>query len=143
MTSAGLVDVSLSGHAGSENVVLLFFPGAFTSVCTQQMCDMTSGLGSFNEANARVYGISTDTPFAQAEWAKKLELGFPILSDYQHAVTEAYDVVWPDFAGLGPGTARAVFLIDKAGIIRYAEQTPSLGDLPNAEALVAALAELE
>jgi peroxiredoxin len=94
------------------------------------MCDVTGGIGVYKDANAQVYGISSDTPFVLAEWSKQLKIGFPLLSDYSKAVTQAYDVVWPDFAGLGPGTARAVYVIDKEGVIRYAEQTPTLGDMP-------------
>jgi peroxiredoxin len=143
MTSDGLKDVALSAHRGKENVVLLFYPGAFTPVCTQEMCDMTSGLKRFEDAAAQVYGLSNDTPFVLGEWAKQLKIGFPLLADFQHEVARAYDVVWPDFAGLGPGTARAVVLIDREGIVRYVEQTASLLDLPNYEALHAALDALD
>lgn len=129
-TDTGLQDVKLSDHLGKENVVLLFYPGAFTGVCTKEMCDVTGGIGVYKDANAQVYGISSDTPFVLAEWSKQLNIGFPLLSDYSKAVAQAYDVVWPDFAGLGPGTARAVYVIDKEGVIRYAEQTPTLGELP-------------
>jgi len=141
-TDAGLVDVTLSAHKGKENVVLLFYPGAFTGVCTKEMCDVTNGLGVYKNANAQVYGISSDTPFVLAEWSKQLSIGFPLLSDYSKAVTQAYDVVWPDFAGLGAGTARAVYVIDKAGVIRYAEQTPTLGELPQFAEVEKVLASL-
>lgn len=138
----GTRDVELSSHLGKENVVLLFFPGAFTHICTKEMCDVTSGLGKFASASAQVYGISNDTHYVLEEWSKQLSIGFPLLSDFQHEVARAYDVVWPDFSGLGPGTARAVFVIDKSGVIRYSEQTPTLLDFPNYEALDAALAAL-
>ncbi|MDR3688549.1 MAG: redoxin domain-containing protein [Fimbriimonas sp.] len=141
-TDAGLQDVTLSSHLGKDNVVLLFYPAAFTGVCTKEMCDVTSGLSQFKAASAQVYGISGDTPFALEEWSKKLQIGFPLLADYQRTVTKSYDVVWPDFAGLGEGVARAAFVIDKSGIIRYAEQTPTLADLPNFEAIQATLASL-
>lgn len=138
----GLRDVTLSDHRGKQNVVLLFYPGAYTPVCTQEMCDVTSGLDKFMAIDAQVYGVSNDSPFVLHEWSKQLKVGFPLLSDFQHEVARAYDVVWPDFAGLGPGTARAVILIDKEGIVRYVEQTASLGDAPNYETLDAALAAL-
>jgi peroxiredoxin len=141
-TETGLADVTLSSHQGKENVVLLFYPGAFTGVCTKEMCDVTSGLDKYKTANAQVYGVSNDTPFVLDEWSKKLQIGFPLLSDFQKEVIKAYDVVWPNFAGLGEGTARAVFVIDKAGVIRYAEQTPTLLDLPDFEAVEKTLAEL-
>lgn len=138
----GLRDVRLSDHLGKQNVVLLFFPGAFTHICTKEMCDVTEGMSKFEGASAQVYGVSNDTPFVLEEWSKQISLGFPLLSDFQHEVAKAYDVVWPDFAGLGPGTARAVFIIDMKGVIRYAEQTPTLLDFPNYAAIDAALVRL-
>ncbi|AIE83388.1 redoxin domain-containing protein [Fimbriimonas ginsengisoli] len=139
----GVHDVRLSDHRGKENVVLLFYPGAYTHICTKEMCDVTEGLGKFKAANARVYGISNDSPFVLEEWSKHLNIGFPLLSDFQHDVARAYDVVWPDFAGLGPGTARAVFIIDREGVIRYSEQTPTLLDFPDYEAIERALGDLD
>lgn len=130
-----VVDVTLSSHHGSENVVLLFYPGAFTPVCQKEMCSITDGLGDYHELNAAVYGISGDTQFALAEWAKQFGIAVPLLADYQRSVTRAYNVTWPNFAGLGEGVARAVFVIDKEGIIRYAEQTPTLLDLPHFDAV--------
>lgn len=142
MDAEGLREVSLDAHQGEANVVLLFFPGAFTPVCTQEVCEVTSDLSRFNTSNAKVYGVSNDSPFVLQEWARQLKVGFPLLSDFQHEVAEAYDVVWPDFAGLGPGTARAAIVIDKQGVIRYSEQTPTLGGLPNFETLHEVLATL-
>ena len=141
-TESGLVDVTLSSHQGKENVVLLFYPGAYTGVCTKEMCDVTSGLHAYKNANAQVYGVSNDSPFVLEEWSKKLQIGFPLLSDFQKDVARAFDATCADFAGLGEGVARAVFIIDKEGIIRYSEQTPTLGDMPDFEAVTAALAAL-
>lgn len=141
-TAEGLVDVKLSDNFGHQNTVLLFYPGAFTHICAQEMCDVTQGLGKFEAANAQVYGVSNDTPFVLEEWSKQLKIGFPLLSDFQHKVAQAYEVVWPDFAGLGPGTARAVIVIDKEGVVRYAEQTPTLLDFPKYDDIQAALAQL-
>ncbi len=141
-TAEGLKDITLSDHLGKENVVLLFYPGAFTGVCTKELCDVTGGLSAYSDASAQVYGVSPDSPFSLEEWSKKFSIGFPLLADYQKTVTEAYDVVWPDFAGLGKGTARAVFVINKEGVIAYADQTPGLGDMPDFEPVLAALATL-
>ncbi len=138
----GVVDVKLSDSRGKANVVLLFYPGAFTHICTKEMCDVTQGLEKYNAANAQVYGISNDTPFVLEEWAKQLSIGFPLLADFQKDTARAYDVIWPDFAGLGEGTARAVFIIDKDGIIRYSEQTPTLLDFPDYAAIESALSSL-
>lgn len=142
MTADGLVDVKLSDNFGSKNTVLLFFPAAFTGVCTEQMCDMTAGLGDFGGVDAVVYGISADTPFAQAEWAKKSSISVQLLSDYQKETIEAYDVVLPDLVGLGKGSQRAAFVIDKEGVVRYSEQTPTPLEKPNAEAIMSALKTL-
>lgn len=139
MTADGLVDVKLSDNFGSKNTVLLFFPAAFTGVCTEQMCDMTAGLGDFGGVDAVVYGVSADTPFAQAEWAKKSSISVQLLSDYQKETIEAYDVVLPDLVGLGKGSQRAAFVIDKEGVVRYSEQTPTPLEKPNAEAIMSAL----
>lgn len=138
----GLVDVKLSELLGEHSVVLLFFPGAFTGVCTQQMHDVSAKLPEFKTANAVVFGISCDTPFSQFAWAEKEDFTVPFLSDYQHQVTELYDVVLPDLAGIGPSSQRAAFVIDKQGVIRYSEQMPKLTDIPSADAILDCLETL-
>jgi peroxiredoxin len=142
MTSDGLKDVTLSDHKGKDTVVLLFYPGAFTHVCADEVCIVTNDIAKFQASNATVYGVSNDSPWSAAEWSKQLKIGFPLLSDFQHEVAQAYDVVWPNFSGLGPGTARAAIVIDKEGVIQYSEQTPTLLDLPDFAALRAAVDSL-
>ena len=132
-TAEGLADISLSDYVGKSSVVLLFFPAAFTSVCTAEMCDMSGGLGKYAELGAAVIGISVDTPFAQAAWAKKEGITLPLASDLNKTVTNAYDVLFPMLAGVGDTSARAAFVIDKAGTIVYSEQTPTPKDLPDFE----------
>ena len=127
-TAEGLEKVGLSQHQGKDVVVLLFFPAVNTPVCTQEMCDTSSGLHGLEDAV--VYGISADLPYAQEMWAKANAISVPILSDHDLKVAEAYDAVWLDFAGFAVA-ARASFVIDRRGIVTYSEQTPSLGDLPN------------
>ena len=139
MTKDGLKDVKLSDHAGQQ-VVLLFFPLAFTGVCTQEMCDISGGLGGFSGLGATVYGISVDSPFAQDAWAKANKITVPLLSDLNKTVTKAYDVVFPMLAGVGDTAARAAFVIGKDGVIKYAEQTPTPKDLPSFDKVKAALA---
>ena len=139
MTKDGLKDVKLSDHAGQQ-VVLLFFPLAFTGVCTQEMCDISGGLGGFAGLGATVYGISVDSPFAQDAWAKANKITVPLLSDLNKTVTKAYDVVFPMLAGVGDTAARAAFVIGKDGVIKYAEQTPTPKDLPSFDKVKAALA---
>jgi peroxiredoxin len=140
---SGLVDVKLSANFGKKNTVLLFFPAAFTSVCTQEMCDISAGLGQYAGLDAEVVGISVDTPFAQEAWAKKEKIGITLASDLNKTVIHAYDVVLPNLAGIGDTAARAAFVIDKSGVVRYAEQTPSPKELPNFSAVQAALAKLK
>lgn len=139
MTDSGFAEVKLSDHRGKEPVVLLFFPAAFSSVCTEELCDVSNGLGAYKGLDAAVYGISTDSAFAQNAWAKAAKIDVPLLSDFRREVIAAYDVVWPDLAGLGPSAARAVFVIDREGVVRYAEQTENPGVLPNLEALLEAV----
>lgn len=141
-TAEGLVDVKLSDNFGKKNTVLLFFPGAFTGVCTQELCDVSSGLGAYQELEAEVYGISCDSAFAQEAWAKANGIGVTLLSDYAHKVVAAYDVVLPDLVGLGPSSKRAAFVIDKAGVIRYSEETPTPLEMPSFDKVKETLAGL-
>jgi peroxiredoxin len=142
-TDKGLEDVTLSKNFGQKATVLLFFPLAFTSVCTDEMCDKTGGVAAFRDLNAEVYGISIDSPFAQEAWAKKENITITLLSDLDKKTIKAYDVVFPQIAGIGDSAARAAFVIDKAGKIVYAEQTPTPKDLPDLAAVKAALAGLK
>ena len=131
MTADGLVDVTLSSNFGKQATVLLFFPLAFTSVCTQELCDVTAGLGKYADLKADVLGISVDSPFSQGAWAKKEGITIKLLSDLNKTVTKAYDVVFPGLAGIGDTSARAAFVIDDSGQIVYSEQTPTPKDLPD------------
>jgi peroxiredoxin len=137
-----LKDVTLSANFGKRNTVLLFFPLAFTGVCTQEMCDVTAGLGSYSSVNADVIAVSVDSPFAQEAWAKKENISLTLASDLNKATAKAYDVIFPGLAGIGDTAARAAFVIDKAGVIQYAEQTATPKDLPNFEQVKATLAKL-
>jgi glutaredoxin-dependent peroxiredoxin len=141
--ASGLVDVKLSNNFSKKNAVLLFFPAAFTSVCTKELCDISAGLGAYSGLNAEVIGISVDTPFAQEAWAQKEKIGITLASDLNKEVIKKYDVVFPMLAGIGDTAARAAFVIDKSGVVQYSEQTPTPKDLPNFEAVKAALAKLK
>jgi peroxiredoxin len=129
--ASGLVDIKLSNNFGKKNTLLLFFPAAFTSVCTKEMCDITAGLNGYSGLNAEVIGISIDTPFAQEAWAQKENIQIPLASDLNKEVIKKYDVVFPMLAGVGDTAARAAIVIDKQGVVRYSEQTPTPKDLPN------------
>ena len=141
--ASGLVDIKLSNNFGKKNTVLLFFPAAFTSVCTQEMCDITAGLHGYSGLNADVIGISVDTPFAQEAWAQKEKIQIPLASDLNKEVIKKYEVVFPMLAGVGDTAARAAFVIDKNGVVQYSEQTPTPKDLPHFDKVKEALAKLK
>ena len=136
-------DVRLGSYLGKSNVVLLFFPFAFTSVCTSEMCDITAGLAGYEALDAKVIGISIDSPFAQEAWAKKENIGITLASDLDKSVAFDYGTLIENLGGFGSASARAAFVIDTAGVIRYAEQTPTPKDLPDFKAITAMLAELK
>jgi len=139
LTADGLKDVTLSHNFGKKQTVILFFPLAFTGVCTQEMCDITSGLTQYSGLNAEVYGISVDSPFSLDAWAKQNKIGVTLLSDLNRTTTKAYDVVFPMLAGVGDTSARAAFVIGTDGVVKYSEQTATPKDLPNFAAVKAAL----
>lgn len=139
-TADGLKDVTLSANFGRKQTVLLFFPLAYTGVCTQEMCDQTSGLGDYEKLGAEVIAISVDSPFTQEAWATANKIGITLASDLNKETTKAYGVLFPMLAGIGDTAARAAFVIGKDGIVKYAEQTPTPKDLPNFAAVKAALA---
>jgi len=141
--ASGMVDVKLSDNLGKKNTVLLFFPAAFTGVCTKEMCEISEGLNSYAGMNASVVGISVDTPFSQEAWAQKEKITIPLASDLNKEVIKKYDVVFPMLAGVGDTAARAAFVIDKNGIVQYSEQTPTPKDLPNFDKVKEALAKLK
>lgn len=141
--AGGVTDVKLSNNLGKKSTVVLFFPLAFTGVCTQEMCDITAGLNTFASLNAEVIGISVDSPFAQEAWAQKEKIAITLASDLNKTTAKAYGVLLDDLLGFGSTSARAAFVIDKNGVVQYSEQTPTPKDLPNFEAIKAKLAELK
>lgn len=142
-TASGLQDISLSTNHGKKNTVLLFFPLAFTGVCTQEMCDVSGGLSAYSDLQADVIGVSVDSPFAQEAWAQKEKITITLASDLNKTTAKNYDVLLDDLVGIGSAAARAAFVIDKEGVVQYAEQTPTPKDLPNFDAIKAKLAELQ
>lgn len=141
--AAGVSEVKLSAHFGQKNTLLLFFPLAFTGVCTQELCDISGGLNAYASLNAEVIGISVDSPFAQEAWAQKEKIKVTLASDLNKKTAEAYGVLLPDLLGFGATSARAAFVIDKQGVVRYSEQTPTPKDLPNFAAIKTVLAQLQ
>jgi peroxiredoxin len=140
--ASGVVDVKLSDNFGRKNTVVLFFPLAFTSVCTKEMCDITSGLNSYSGLNAEIIAISVDSPFAQEAWAQKEKIGITLASDLNKTTAKSYGVLLDDLLGFGSTAARAAFVIDKDGVVQYAEQTPTPKDLPNFQTIQDTLAKL-
>jgi glutaredoxin-dependent peroxiredoxin len=138
-TAEGLQDVKLSDNFGRRPTVLLFFPLAFSSVCTSEMCDVTSGLSAYEQLGAQVIGVSVDSPLSQEAWAKASGIKFTLVSDLNKTVTKAYDVLLPNMGGIGDTAARSAFVISKDGKVLYAERTPTPKDLPNFDAIKAAL----
>ena len=134
-----LKDVKLSDNFGKKKTVLLFFPLAFTGVCTKELCEVSGGLTAYEKLDATVYALSVDSPFAQEAWADKEKISLTLLSDLNKEVSKAYGTLLPDLIGLGSVSARAAFVIDKTGVIRYSEQTPTPLELPNFEKIKAAL----
>ncbi|HEY1039552.1 MAG TPA: redoxin domain-containing protein [Bacteroidia bacterium] len=134
--------VTLSELKG-KNVLLLFFPLAFTSTCTAELCSTRDNLTFYNSMNAEVFGISTDSLFALAKFKEEQHLNFKLLSDYNKTTCKAYDSLYETFSFEMEGVSkRSAFVIDKEGIIRYAEILEKAGDLPNFEKINETLKEL-
>jgi peroxiredoxin len=147
-TADGPKQVKLSENFGKKNTLLLFFPMAFTGTCTTEMCGVSTDLSAYGSLNATVYGISGDNPFAQEAWAQKEKITVPLLSDYEHKVAKAYDVAYDSFLpqmnlGMGGVSKRAVFIIDRNGVIQYAESNDDARALPNFDKVKAKLTELK
>jgi peroxiredoxin len=127
-----------------KNVVLAFFPGAFTGVCTTEMCTLRDQASEFNSLNAQVLGISVDPPFSQKAWVDQNNLNFPILSDYNRQVVDQYDVALSNLAGMEGYVAanRAVFVVDKDGVVRYKWVAPSPVNEPDYAEIRQSLSQL-
>lgn len=123
---------SLSEFAGKK-VVLAFYPGAFTGVCTKELCSFRDSLSKFNNVNAQVIGISVDPPFSNKAFADTNKLTFPILSDFNREAVKSYDAYHENFIGLNGYTAakRAVFVVDKDGVVQYKWVSDDPGVEPN------------
>lgn len=146
-TATGPELVKLGDLIGKSNILLLFVPMAFTGGCTTELCDISNGISEYAALDATVLGISGDNPFAQEAWAKKEGITITLLSDYDHAVTEAYGVAYEQFLPeknliMGGVSKRSAFLIDKAGVIQYAEVQEHPKDMPDFEAIKATLRSL-
>ncbi len=140
LTADGPQVVTLSEITGESNLLLLFVPMAFTGVCTTELCDVSNGISEYENLGAKVYGISGDNPFAQSEWAKKEGITIPLLSDYEHEAAKAYGCDYDQFLPaknliMGGVPKRSAFVIDKAGVVQFAQVNDSPGDLPDFDAI--------
>jgi peroxiredoxin len=132
--------VMLTDYKG-KNVLLLFFPQAFTGVCTKELCSIRDNIALYNNVNAQVLGISVDSVFTLAKYKEEQQLNFPLLSDFNKEVSKAYGALYENWIFEMKGVSkRSAFVIDEAGIVQYAEVLENAGDLPNFEAIEAALA---
>jgi peroxiredoxin len=134
--------VTLSAAVQHGPVLLAFFPAAFSATCQSELCTLRDSIGTLGADKAQVLGISTDTFFALKEFADQQQLNFPLLSDYNKDVIRSYDVVNPDMIGLKDIAKRAVFVIDRQGVVRHREVLDDARNEPNYETLRAALASL-
>lgn len=134
--------VALADYKG-KNVLLVFFPQSFTSVCTAELCSLRDHLAEYNNANAQVFGISVDSIFTLAKFKELQQLNFPLLSDFNKEVSTAYGTIYEDWILDMKGVSkRSAFVIDKDGIIRYAEVLENAGDQPDFGAIQQTLAAL-
>ena len=128
-----------------KNTVLAFYPGAFTGVCTKEMCALQDSMAQLNQMNAHVVGVSVDSPFANKAFATQNKIAFPLLTDHDRAVSTKYAGVYNDFGGVPGYTAskRAVFVLDRTGTVRYAWISEAPGVEPNYAEIQSALAGIK
>ncbi len=135
--------VSLSDYKG-KNVVLLFFPLAFTGVCTKELCNTRDDIAFYQGLDAEVLAISVDSPFTLAKFKAEQKLNFPLLSDFNAEVSTAYGSLYQDFVlGMKNVSKRSAFVIDKEGTIQYAEVLENAGELPNFDEVKGTLSSLK
>ena len=135
--------ISLSDLKG-KNILLLFFPQAFTGTCTKELCSTRDNIALYNEANAQVLGISVDSVFTLARYKEDQHLNFPLLSDFNKEVSTAYGSLYDSFVFDMKGVSkRSAFVIDKNGLVQYAEVLETATDLPDFSAIQKTLANLK
>lgn len=147
LTAEGPQTFKLSDHIGESNILLLFVPMAFTGGCTTEFCDISKNISTYNALEAKVLGISGDNPFANAEWAEKEGITITLLSDYEHTATKDYGIAYESFLPeknliMGAVPKRSAFVVDKQGVVQYAEVLDVPSDMPDFEAIQACLKNL-
>ncbi|HSG46190.1 MAG TPA: redoxin domain-containing protein [Longimicrobiales bacterium] len=134
--------VTLSAFRGEKNVVLLFFPLAFSSVCTDEVCRMAEDYSRWTGLDAEVLAVSVDSPFVAQRFARETGAPFPVLSDFNKEAVRAWDVMYEDYFGLRGVAKRAAFVVDREGVVRYAWVTEDSGELPDFGAIQEAVRAL-
>ena len=137
--------VNLSDFAGKQNVLLLFFPMAFTRVCTKELCSVRDNIGRYNTDSTRVLGISVDSVFTLAKFKEEQQYNFPLLSDFNKEVSTLYGSIYGSFGDMDMRgvSKRSAFIIDREGIVQYAEVLEKASDEPDFEAIDSELAALK
>ncbi|MFZ4768885.1 MAG: redoxin domain-containing protein [Ferruginibacter sp.] len=136
--------ITLSDSEGSKNVLLLFFPQAFTGVCTKELCSVRDGINKYHNDSTEILGISVDSVFTLDKFKAEQQYNFSLLSDFNKDVSNLYEAIHESFTDMGMKgvSKRSAFIIDKAGVLQYAEVLDNPGLMPNFEAIDKKLAEL-
>ncbi|MCZ6633165.1 MAG: redoxin domain-containing protein [bacterium] len=137
-----LNDISLGDYKGNKNVVVLFFPLAYTSICTDEMCSVSGGLSDYENLGTQVLAISVDSPFAQEAWAKENNITIPLLSDFNKDVSASYGALHEELLGFHGVSKRSAFVVDKEGVVRFASVSDDPTVLPDFDAIKACLKDL-
>jgi peroxiredoxin len=138
LKNSEMKEVSLSDFAGKQ-VVILFFPLAFTSVCTAELCSVRDNYAKYESLNAVVLGISVDSPFTLAKFKAQENYNFPLLSDFNKATSKAYGAFYEEFIGMHGVSKRSAFVVGTDGRIKYAEVLENAGEQPSFEGIQSAL----
>ena len=141
LKNTDLEEVSLADFSGRK-VVLLFVPLAFSGPCTQELCDISAGINAYDDLGAQVLGISVDSPFSLKAWAEKEGITISLLSDFNKEVSAAYGAQFEDLLGFKGVAKRSAFVVDGAGVVRYASVSDDPKQLPDFEAIKACLQSL-
>ncbi len=143
LVSSDKQPVSLTDYKG-KNLVLLFFPMAFTSVCTTELCEMRDNIATYQGLNAEITAISVDSPFTLAKFKEDQNLNFPLLSDFNKETSTAYESIYETFAfGMKGVSKRSAFVIDANGVLQHAEVLDNAGEIPSFEAVRETLNRLQ
>ena len=134
---SGKNKIGLSDYAGKKNVLLLFFPLAFTSTCTKELCEVRDDIRNYENEQVQVFGISVDSTYALAKYKEEQHYNYPLLSDFNKEVSALYDSLYESFGNMGMKgvSKRSAFIVDKQGIVQYAEVLENASNVPDFRAI--------